>query len=53
MDAKGIPYSSDLITDKENTLLFIWNHGSGPDTQMDKCKKNQNLVILGKVLFLL
>ena len=39
MDAKGIPYSSDLITDKENTLLFIWNHGSGADTQMDKCKK--------------
>ena len=39
MDEKGIPYSSDLITDKENTLLFIWNHGSGPDTQMDKCKK--------------
>ena len=39
MDAKGIPYSSDLITDKENTLLFIWNHESGPDTQMDKCKK--------------
>ena len=39
MDAKGIPYSSDLITDKENTLLFIWNHGSEPDTKIDKCKK--------------
>ena len=39
MDAKGIHYSSDLITDKENTLLFIWNHGSEPDTKIDKCKK--------------
>jgi len=39
MDAKGIPYSSDLITDKENTLLIIWNHGSEPDTKIDKCKK--------------
>ena len=39
MDAKGIPYSSDLITDKENTILLIWNHGSEPDTKMDKCKK--------------
>ena len=38
-DEKDIPYSSDLITDKENTLLLIWNHGSGPDTKMDKCKK--------------
>lgn len=39
MDAEGIPYSSDLITDKENILLFIWNHGSGRDTKIDKCKK--------------
>ena len=39
MDEKGIPYSSDLITDKENILLLIWNHGSGPDTKIDKCKK--------------
>jgi len=39
MDEKGIPYSSDLITDKENTLLLIWNHGSEPDTKIDKCKK--------------
>ena len=40
-DEKGIPYSSDNITDKENTLLLIWNHGSGPDTQLDSCKKKQ------------
>ena len=39
MDAKGFPYSSDLITDKENILLIIWNHGSEPDTKKDKCKK--------------
>jgi len=39
MDEEGIPYSSDLITDKDNTILLIWNHGSGQDTKIDKCKK--------------
>ena len=39
MNEKGIPYSSDLITDKKNTILLIWNHGSEQDTKTDKCKK--------------
>ena len=39
MDNKGNPYSIEKITDKENTLLLIWNHGSYPDTKIDKCKK--------------
>ena len=39
MDDKGNPYSTDKIIDKENTLLLIWNHGSGPDNKIDKCKK--------------
>ena len=39
MDDKGKPYLANKITDKENTLLLIWNHGSGPDNKIDKCKK--------------
>jgi len=39
MDDKGNPYLSDTITDKENTLLLIWNHGSGYEDKQDKCKK--------------
>ena len=39
MDDKGKPYSINKITDKENTLLLIWNHGSYPDHKVDKCKK--------------
>lgn len=39
MNDKGEPYSIKKITDKENTLLLIWNHGSEPDTQIDRCKK--------------
>ena len=39
MDNENEPYSVEKITDKENILLLIWNHGSGPDTKTDKCKK--------------
>jgi len=39
MNDKGEPYSINKITDKENTLLLIWNHGSYPDHKVDKCKK--------------
>jgi len=50
MNDKGEPYSINKITDKENTLLLIWNHGSEPDTKVDKCKKNLNLDMSGKAL---
>ena len=39
MNERGIPYSSDLIADKKNIILLIWNHGSEQDTKTDKCKK--------------
>jgi len=48
MDDKGNPYLSDTIIDKENTLLLIWNHGSGYEDKQDKCKKNLNLVYLAR-----
>ena len=38
MDDKGKPYSEEKITDKKNTLLIIYNHGSEPDTDRDPCK---------------
>tara|TARA_Y100000590_G_C15605304_1_gene971750 strand:+ start:148 stop:1101 length:954 start_codon:yes stop_codon:yes gene_type:complete len=40
MDSKGKPYSIDEITNIDQTLLIIWNHGSFQDTKTDKCKKN-------------
>ena len=39
MNERGIPYSSDLIADKKNIILLIWNHGSEQDTKTDNCKK--------------
>ena len=38
MDDKGKPYSEEKITDKKNTLLIIYNHGSEPDSDRDPCK---------------
>ena len=39
MDGEGTPYSGDKITDKKNTLLIIFNHGSSADKQKDHCSK--------------
>ena len=38
MDGEGKPYPDDKITDKKNTLLIIYNHGSEPDAKTDPCK---------------
>tara|TARA_B100001123_G_scaffold446876_1_gene602638 strand:- start:986 stop:1909 length:924 start_codon:yes stop_codon:yes gene_type:complete len=38
MDQKGKPYSIDDISDKANTLLIIWNHGSDQDAKVDPCE---------------
>ena len=40
MDGEGKPFSDDKITNKKNTLLIIYNHGSGPDVKTDPCKAN-------------
>ncbi len=39
MDDKGKPYSIDKITDKKNSFLIIYNHGSIQDVRVDPCKK--------------
>tara|TARA_B100000959_G_C14889085_1_gene585877 strand:- start:146 stop:1111 length:966 start_codon:yes stop_codon:yes gene_type:complete len=39
MDSEGKPYSIDEITNIDEILLIIWNHGSFQDTKIDKCKK--------------
>ena len=38
MDDKGKPYSIDEITDKENSFIIIYNHGSIQDVRIDPCK---------------
>ena len=38
MDGDGKPYLIENITNKENILLIIWNHGSEPDHKKDSCK---------------
>ena len=38
MDGDGKPYLIENITNKENILLIIWNHGSEPDHKKDPCK---------------
>ena len=40
---KGEVYSIEEISDKQNTILVIYNHGSGPDHKMEKCLKSWNL----------
>ena len=37
VDTKGKVYSKDQITDKKNTILIIYNHGSDYDHVTDKC----------------
>ena len=35
-------YSIEEISDKQNTILVIFNHGSGTDTKLEKCLKLWN-----------
>ena len=44
VDTKGKVYSKDQITDKKNTILIIYNHGSDYDQVTDKCTKPWNNV---------
>ena len=37
-------YTIDNISDKKNTILIVYTHGSGNDQQIDKCKKKWNKV---------
>ena len=38
MNDKGEPYSIEEISDKKNSLLIIYNHGSTQDHKQDPCK---------------
>ena len=38
MDDKGKPYSIEEISDKKNSLVIIYNHGSIQDVKQDPCK---------------
>ena len=38
MNDKGKPYSIDEISDKKNSLIIIYNHGSIQDVRQDPCK---------------
>ena len=44
VDNKGKVYSKEQITDKKNTILIIYNHGSDYDQVTDKCTKPWNNV---------
>ena len=44
VDNKGKVYSKEQITDKKNTILIIYNHGSDIDQKTDKCKNPGNNV---------
>ena len=44
VDNKGKVYSKEQITDKKNTILIIYNHGSDNDQKTDKCTKPWNKV---------
>ena len=44
VDNKGKVYSREQITDKKNTILIIYNHGSDYDQVTDKCTKPFNNV---------
>ena len=44
VDTKGKVYSKDQITDKKDTILIIYNHGSDYDQKTDKCTKPWNKV---------
>ena len=38
MDNRGNPYSIEQISNKKNSILIIYNHGSGVDIKLDSCK---------------
>ena len=42
VDTKGKVYSDEQITDKKNTILIIYNHGSDYDQKTDKCTDSAN-----------
>jgi len=42
VDNKGKVYSKDQVTDKKNTILIIYNHGSDYDQVTDKCTRPGN-----------
>ena len=44
VDNKGKVYSKEQITDKKNTILIIYNHGSDIDQKTDKCTDPVNNV---------
>jgi len=46
INSKGEVYPIEEIPDKQNTILVIYNHGSGPDHKMEKCLKSWNKVPL-------
>ena len=47
MDGEGIPYSDDKISDKKNTLLIIFNHGSSADAKREHCSKKAKVGNIG------
>ena len=44
VDSNGETYPSEQITDKKNTILIIYNHGSDYDQVTDKCTNPSNNV---------
>ena len=44
VDNKGAVYPIEQISDKKNTLLIIFNHGSSTDQVLDKCSKVWNQI---------
>ena len=44
IDSEGKIYLADQISNKENIILVIWNHGSGGDQTLDNCSKAWNKV---------
>ena len=44
VDGKGKIYSAEEITDKKNTIIIIYNHGSDIDQKIDKCLSPWNKV---------
>ena len=44
VDNTGKVYSKEQITDKQNTILIIYNHGSDNDQKTDKCTNPGNNV---------
>ena len=44
IDRKGKAYAVEKITDKKNTILIIYTHGSINDQKIDKCLAGENKV---------